>query len=196
MQQEEEPRGNCVEQPALCHEHGQRNAFPRDLLRLVIGELEFLKKLVAGESAIEEKTGDPKHAAPAVETVEGRERTEQPRPDERADQVDVLQKKERIEKVDPGGITQGAENEDRVVGPERDAVGEILDVSDVQREIAEIVRRLNPEVVAIHVKQPAEGAHGEEGEDNPDGPRPQVVVGARRNDDRRFRQFHPAPSPL
>ncbi len=64
--------------------------------------------------------------------------------------------KKRIEQIDPGGITERAEDVDRIVGPERDAIGEILDVGDVKREIAQIVRRLNLEVVPIHPQEPAE----------------------------------------
>ena len=71
----------------------------------------------------------------------------------------MLEEQQRIEEIDPGRITQLTENVDRIVGPKSDAIGEIFHVGDVKREIAEIVRRLDLEVVAIDPEEPAEGAH-------------------------------------
>ena len=73
VQQEEQPGGNRVEQPTLGYEHRERNALPRDLLRLVVRKVKLFEKLEAGKSAIKKKTGDPKRATPAIESVKGRE---------------------------------------------------------------------------------------------------------------------------
>src|SRR5205807_6987582 len=65
---------NCVKKSALRHEHRQRNAFPRDVVDvLIVDKFEIPQKLKARETAIEKKTGDRESAAPAIKGVTGRD---------------------------------------------------------------------------------------------------------------------------
>ena len=103
MHQKQQPRWNRVKQAALGDEHRQRDAFPGDLFRLVIDKVKLLKKRVAGEAAVEKKSGNPEGAAPAIKAIEGRERTEQSGPDEGADQVKCWRSRSESNKSIPAG---------------------------------------------------------------------------------------------
>src|SRR5205814_6057936 len=52
-------------------------------------------------------------------------------------------------------------NVDRAVRPERNAIGESLDIGKVQSEVAEIERGLNANILPLEVKEPTKGAKRE-----------------------------------
>ena len=108
-----------------------------------------LQQLEAGDATVEEETGNAEFTAPAIQRVEGGERSEHACPDEAANKVDVELEQDRVEEIRAGGITHVTADVDWVLRPERNPEGEIFDVGDVEREIAEIVRRLHLELVAI-----------------------------------------------
>ena len=182
--EKKQSRRNRVEQSALGHEHGQRNTFPGDRSSLlVIEELERGQELETGETAVEQEAGYPKRAAPAEESIKSCERREQRDPDQTAHKIDMHTAEQRVKQIDAGRISQFAENIDRIVRPKRNAVGEVFDVSDVQREIAEIVGRLNSQFLAIFVEQPAKGADRKNDEARGQHPKPNRSIAAGR---RRF----------
>src|SRR5262245_26921387 len=138
------------------------------------------KEGITGDATVKEKTRDRKRPSPTIERVKGCDRAQQSRPNEHAQKVEMLEDQQRIKKIDPGRITQPAESMNWIVRPERHPVGEILDVGDVQREIAEIVRRLNLKVIAVDPKQPTKGADGEHQKDNPHDPGPEMPAPRQR----------------
>ena len=72
--EQQQSGGNGIKKSALRHEHRQRNAFPRDVVDvLIIDKFEIAQKLKAGETAVEKKTSDRESAAPAIEGVTGRD---------------------------------------------------------------------------------------------------------------------------
>src|SRR5207237_6969228 len=80
-------RRNRIEPAALRHEHGQRDAFPRDRpvgdvcrCALIIQKLPRLEKLETGYSAVEQETCNREAAAPPVESVESCEERNQTDP--------------------------------------------------------------------------------------------------------------------
>src|SRR6266436_8503808 len=86
MPEQNKARRNCVEQPALRHEHRQWNTFPGDVVDvLIIDELEIFQKLKPGQTTVEKKTGDGKAAPPAVKRVEGDDRRQQSNPNQTGD---------------------------------------------------------------------------------------------------------------
>ncbi len=107
-----------------------------------------------------------------VERVEGRERTEEASPNEPGDDVHAQEEEEAVKKIGAGRVAQMTEDVDRIFRPKRDAAGEITDVSEVKREVAEVVRRLHFELVAIDEDEPAENAEGKEGKDTGEEPEP------------------------
>src|SRR6266567_3903213 len=84
--------------------------------------------------------------------------------------------KQRTEQVDACWISQFAKDVDRIVRPERNPVREISNISDVEREIAEIVRRLDFQFLAVDIKQPAKGAKCENGEKRCQDPFPCIPI--------------------
>src|SRR6267378_1641312 len=112
MPKQDHASRKCVKQSALGHEHRQRNAFPGDVVDvLVIDEFETAQKLKADEAA--------------------------------------------VEKIDAGRITKMlAINVDWVGWPKMNAVGEEVDVRDVQSEIAQVHRRLNFHFRSVPIEQP------------------------------------------
>src|SRR5262249_43553855 len=101
---------------------------------------------------------------------------EQAHPDQAANETDMLQVKQSVKKIDPCRITEFAPFEDRIIRPERNPIGEILDQSDVEREITEIVWGLDAELVAIDVKEPAEGTDCKNCKANHNQPFPDVSI--------------------
>ena len=71
------------------------------------------------------------------------------------------------------------ENVDGILRPKRNAAGEIADVGNMKREIAEVVRRLHFELVAIDEDEPAENAESEEGETSGEQPKPNARAARR-----------------
>src|SRR6202011_1407842 len=68
---------NRVKQTTLGHEHGERNAFPGDVVDvLIVFELKIPQELKTGDAAIEKKTGDGERSTPAIKGVECRNRRE------------------------------------------------------------------------------------------------------------------------
>ena len=65
---------------------------------------------------------------------------------------------------------------DGVVRPKRDAVREIFDQRQMQREIAKVVWRLNLVVAAVDVKQPAIGSHRKNREAYSHCPEPKTAI--------------------
>ena len=63
-----------------------------------------------------------------------------------------------------------------IVGPECHAVGKVTDVSDMERKIAQIIRRLNLELGAIDIKEPTKGSQREYGEADSDDPKPDMLI--------------------
>ena len=84
LPEQEQASRDGVKQPALSHEHRQRNAFPSHLRALVISELKCLKKLKADETTVEQKACDPERATPSVESVKRRRGSQQTDPDQAA----------------------------------------------------------------------------------------------------------------
>ena len=73
MPQQDESRWDRVKETALGHKHRQWNAFPGDVIDvLIIDHLEVAQKKKAGDSAIKKKTGDCKCAPPTIKSIEGR----------------------------------------------------------------------------------------------------------------------------
>src|SRR2546427_8758966 len=90
MPKQNESRRNCIKQSALGHEHRKRNTFPGDVVDvLVIDEFEIAQKLKAGETTVEQKTGNGKAAAPAIERVERSHRRDQSNPSQAANKIDI-----------------------------------------------------------------------------------------------------------
>ena len=96
-----------VKQAALGHEHRERNAFPRDVVHvLVIDEFEIFQELKTGKSAVEKKTGNRKAAAPAIKRKASCGRGEQADPNQTRNETDLRLEQQRVEEIDSGGITK------------------------------------------------------------------------------------------
>jgi hypothetical protein len=108
------------------------------------------------DPTVEQESADPEVSGPAIERVEGGSGRQQTGPDQAADQIDAEAAQDGVEDVGAGRIPQFAQNEDRVVRPKGSAAGELPDVGKVNGEVAEIVRRLHFQLIAIDVEQPRE----------------------------------------
>ena len=104
----------------------------------------------AREAAVEQKTGHRKRAAPAPERHACCQRAEQTHPDEPSREVRSRERQHGVKEVDAERVMELAGSEDRVVRPKRRAIGEIADVSQVQREVAKVVGREERDVAVFH----------------------------------------------
>ena len=128
----------------MSNEHRKGNAFPRDVIRaLVIEKVKGLEDRVTHQAAVEEKRGNPEGSTPAIQSIEGGDRSNDSDPDKAANNVDVQTGKDRVEYVYTSWIPELAEGFDRVIRPEWNAAGEMFYVSEMERKVAEIVRRLH-----------------------------------------------------
>src|SRR5438094_648596 len=98
-------------------------------------------RLAKNENSLRRSKNSPKIRT--IESVEGCERRNQSDPNQPGDQIDVNQQKQRIEQIDPCRIAQFAKDVDGIIRPKRGPVGKSFDQRQVEREIAEIVWRLD-----------------------------------------------------
>ena len=84
--------------------------------------------------------------------------------------------KQSIEQVHSGRISKFAENIKWTIRPEFYSVGEVPDVGDVETQVAQIMRRLNPHCVPVVVKKPAERAAGEHAKNKAEHPKPERAI--------------------
>ena len=144
MVKEKKAGGQGVEKAALSDQHGQSQAFPADKRHaLIIQPFIGLKELEAGQPAIEEEARDGEGAAPAKERVTKRGRGQQAGPDQAANNVHAQADEDGIEQVYARGIPEFAENIDGIVRPDSHATGKVVDVGQVKRQVAEVIRGLD-----------------------------------------------------
>src|SRR4029077_19448736 len=70
--------------------------------------------------------------------------------------------KQRVKQICSRRISQFATDIDRVVRPKGNSIREILNVSNVQRQIPKVIGRLDFQLIAVDVNQAAKGTHREE----------------------------------
>ena len=169
--QQQQARGQCEEQPALRDQQCERDALPRGL-GLEIAEVPLDENLESQHAAIAEESQQRERAAPAPERRAGEGRAGEPHPHQPAQHVHTDEREQRIQQVDADGIRELAAGEDRIVRPEWDAAREMPDVGQVQREVAEIVRREHLDLVAVGEDEPEECAKRKEREERDRGPLP------------------------
>src|SRR6202011_308179 len=150
MPKQKQSSWNGVKQTPLRDEHRQRDTFPSNGADSLIvreftkgGSIEEIQYLKAGDSAVEQKTGYAKGAAPPIERIKSGERSQQSSPNQTVDKIDMEQIKQRVKQVCSRRISQCATDIDRVVGPKGNSTREILNVGNVQRQIAKVIGRLD-----------------------------------------------------
>ena len=162
--------GKRIEQPPLGDKERQRNAFPIQL-GLVIGELAREEQGEPGHAAVEEEPCQGKRAAPAPEHHARGQGAEQADPDQRPQGVRARERQEGVEEIDAEGVVERSRREDRVIRPERCAVGEVADEGEVQREIAQVVGGEKSDLAVLDEDEPAKSPQREESEDRYHAPR-------------------------
>lgn len=135
-----------------------------------------LKYLESHDAAIKQESGYSERAGPAIKRVTSGDSGKQSYPNETTDQVKMKEAQQRVKQIHAGRVAQMAENIDRIVRPERYAVGEISDKGYVQRQVPEIIRALDLQFRAIIIKQPAKRAEGEDAETRHHQPEPDRAV--------------------
>ena len=171
--EQKEAGGQGVEQAALRDEERERDAFPRDFV-LVVGEVERSYKLEADEAAVEEEAGNGKRSAPAVERDTGEQRRDKSDPHKRAIHVHAAENQEAVEEVHAERVVQFHTGEDGIIRPEWGAVREVVDVSQMEREVAEVVGGDEFDFVAVGERQPQKRAQRKKREADDDDPLPRI----------------------
>ena len=138
-------------------EEGEDDAFPSEGI-LEIGDRPRVKNFEAGEAAVRKETEKGDAASPSPERRAGEGGAKQTDPDEAAKDIHPKQYEQAVEEIDPDGIGERCAGVDRIIRPERNAAGQIPDISEMQGKIPEIVVQEHLDFVSIEIFDPKEDA--------------------------------------
>ena len=159
-------------EPPLGHQHGEEEILP---LGLALHDVRrpVLHQSPGAEAAGEEKSGEGETASPPPEGGRRGRGTKQSGPPQSLVNRQAGRAQDRIPEVHARVISESRPREERIVGPERAAIGPPDDEVEVQGGVAEVVRREDFEFVALFVDDPDKGTEsgeGENGEEDGVGP--------------------------
>ena len=142
-----------------------------------VGELASEENGESEEATIGEEAEEREGATGVPEGDAGEGGSDEADPDEAAEEIDADEEEETIEEIHADGVGERSAGEDGIFWPKRDAAGEIFYVSDVEREITEVIGGEDFDGVFVGENEPEKNPGGDEGEAGDGQPFPRVWRG-------------------